>query len=72
MSVTGVTVPAAVSVFPRELHQAPRSWAERAHVHLVDCREVDDGDHVAAWQEPDVFTTEVRAAFRSLRQGGTS
>jgi hypothetical protein len=71
MSVTGVTVPAAVSVFPRELHQAPRSWAERAHVHLVDCHEVHDGDH-AAWQEPDVSTTEVRAAFRSLRQGGTS
>jgi pimeloyl-ACP methyl ester carboxylesterase len=65
--VKGVSVPAAVSVFPRELYQAPRSWAEQAYPKLVYFNEVDEGNHFAAWQEPDLFTTEVRAAFRSLR-----
>jgi pimeloyl-ACP methyl ester carboxylesterase len=65
--VKGVSVPAAVSVFPRELYQAPRSWTERAYPNLIYFNEVDEGNHFAAWQEPDLFTTEVRAAFRSLR-----
>jgi pimeloyl-ACP methyl ester carboxylesterase len=65
--VKGVTVPAAVSVFPRELYQAPRSWAEQAYPNLIYFNEVDEGNHFAAWQEPDLFTTEVRAAFRPLR-----
>jgi pimeloyl-ACP methyl ester carboxylesterase len=65
--VKGVTVPAAVSVFPRELYQAPRSWAEQAYPNLIYFNEVDEGNHFAAWQEPDLFTAEVRAAFRSLR-----
>jgi pimeloyl-ACP methyl ester carboxylesterase len=65
--VKGVTVPAAVSVFPNELYQAPRSWAEQAYPDLIYFNEVDRGNHFAAWQEPDLFTTEVRAAFRSLR-----
>jgi pimeloyl-ACP methyl ester carboxylesterase len=65
--VKGVTVPAAVSVFPRELYQAPRSWTERAYPNLIYFNEVDRGNHFAAWQEPELFTTEVRAAFRSLR-----
>src|SRR5712691_12086569 len=65
--VKGVSVPAAVSVFPRELYQAPRSWAEQAYPNLIYFNEVDEGNHFAAWQEPDIFTTEVRAAFRSLR-----
>jgi pimeloyl-ACP methyl ester carboxylesterase len=65
--VKGVSIPAAVSVFPRELYQAPRSWAERAYPNLIYFHEVDMGNHFAAWQEPDLFTTEVRAAFRSLR-----
>jgi len=65
--VKGATVPAAVSVFPRELYQAPRSWAEQAYPNLIYFNEVDEGNHFAAWQEPDLFTTEVRAAFRSLR-----
>ena len=56
-----------MSVFPRELYQAPRSWAERAYPNLIYFNEVDRGNHFAAWQEPEVFTTEVRAAFRSLR-----
>ena len=63
----GVTVPAAVSVFPNELYQAPRSWAEQAYPNLIYFNRVDEGNHFAAWQEPDLFTTEVRAAFRSLR-----
>jgi pimeloyl-ACP methyl ester carboxylesterase len=67
--VKGATVPAAVSVFPRELYQAPRSWAEQAYPNLIYFHEVDRGNHFAAWQEPDLFTTEVRAAFRSLRRG---
>jgi pimeloyl-ACP methyl ester carboxylesterase len=65
--VKGATVPAAVSVFPRELYQAPRSWAEQAYPNLIYFNEVDEGNHFAAWQEPAIFTTEVRAAFRSLR-----
>jgi pimeloyl-ACP methyl ester carboxylesterase len=65
--VKGATVPAAVSVFPRELYQAPRSWTEKAYPNLIYFNEVDRGNHFAAWQEPDIFTTEIRAAFRSLR-----
>ncbi len=65
--VKGTTVPAAVSVFPNELSQAPRSWAEQAYPNLIYFNEVDRGNHFAAWQEPDLFTSEVRAAFRSLR-----
>ena len=63
----GVTIPVAVTVFPNELYQAPRSWTERAYPKLVYFNEVDRGNHFAAWQEPALFTTEVRAAFRSLR-----
>ena len=65
--VKGVTVPAAVSVFPRELYRAPRSWTEQAYPNLIYFNEVDEGNHFAAWQEPELFTSEVRAAFRSLR-----
>jgi pimeloyl-ACP methyl ester carboxylesterase len=65
--VKGATVPAAVSVFPRELYQAPRSWAEQAYPNLIYFNEVDEGNHFAAWQEPEIFTNELRAAFRSLR-----
>ena len=56
-----------MSVFPRELYQAPRNWAEKAYPNLIYFNEVDTGNHFAAWQEPELFTTEVRAAFRSLR-----
>ena len=63
----GVSVPAAVTVFPKELYQAPRSWAERAYPNLIYFNEVDRGGHFAAWQEPQLFSAEVRAAFRSLR-----
>jgi hypothetical protein len=63
----GATIPAAVSVFPRELYRAPRSWAEQAYPNLIYFNEVDEGNHFAAWQEPEIYTAEVRAAFRSLR-----
>ena len=63
----GVTVPAAVSVFPRELYQAPRSWTEQAYPELVYFNEVDRGGHFAAWQEPELFVQEVRAGFRPMR-----
>src|SRR6185369_359976 len=52
----GVKVPAAVTVFPRELYQAPRSWTEKAYPNLIYFNEVEEGDHFAAWQEPTVFT----------------
>ena len=65
--VKGVSVPAAVSVFPKELFQAPRSWAEAAYPNLMYFNEVDRGGHFAAWQEPQRFTEEVRAGFRPLR-----
>jgi pimeloyl-ACP methyl ester carboxylesterase len=65
--VKGVTVPTAVSVFPRELYQAPRQWAERAYPKLIYFNEVEKGNHFAAWQEPELFAQEVRAGFRTLR-----
>ena len=63
----GVSIPAAVTVFPKELYQAPRSWTERAYPNLIYFNEVDRGGHFAAWQEPQLFSEEVRAGFRSLR-----
>ena len=65
--VHNVNIPAAVSVFPKEIYKAPRSWAERAYPKLIYFNEVDRGCHFAAWQEPALFTAELRAAFRSLR-----
>jgi len=65
--VKGVTIPAAVSVFPNEIYKAPRSWAERAYSNLIYFNELDRGCHFAAWQEPALFSSELRAAFRSLR-----
>ena len=70
--VKGVTVPTAVSVFPRELYQAPRSWTEQAYPNLIYFNEVDEGNHFAAWGQPELFTDEIRAGFRSLREGSSS
>jgi pimeloyl-ACP methyl ester carboxylesterase len=70
--VKGVNVPVAVSVFPRELYQAPRSWTEKAYPNLVYFNEVEAGNHFAAWQQPELFTTELRAGFRPLRNGRAS
>ena len=63
----GVAIPVAVSVFPSEQYQAPRSWAERAYPNLIYYNQVDKGGHFAAWEQPQLFSQELRAAFRSLR-----
>jgi pimeloyl-ACP methyl ester carboxylesterase len=68
-AVKGVVVPTAVSVFPDELHPAPRSWAERAYPKLSHYNQVEKGGHFAAWEQPQLFSEEVRAGFRSLRAG---
>jgi pimeloyl-ACP methyl ester carboxylesterase len=63
-----ITIPFAISVFPDELYQAPRSWAERAYPkNLIHYRRLDRGGHFAAWEQPDLFTAEMRDSFRSLR-----
>jgi len=62
------TLPVAVSVFPaEEIYRAPRSWGEQAFGNLIYWNEVDTGGHFAAWEQPQLFSEEVRAAFRSLR-----
>jgi pimeloyl-ACP methyl ester carboxylesterase len=63
----GVTIPVAVTVFPGEQYQAPRSWAETAYPNLIYFNKVDKGGHFAAWEQPQLFAEELRAAFRSLR-----
>lgn len=63
-----VAIPVAVSAFPEELYQAPRSWAERAYPKLVHYNKLHKGGHFAAWEQPKVFSDEVRAGFRSLRK----
>jgi pimeloyl-ACP methyl ester carboxylesterase len=62
-----ISVPVAVTVFPGEIYRAPKSWTEQAYSHLIYFNEVDKGGHFAAWEEPELFTSERRAAFRSLR-----
>jgi pimeloyl-ACP methyl ester carboxylesterase len=62
-----VTIPVAVSVFPDELYQAPRSWAEKAYPRLIHYNKVAKGGHFAAWEQPKIFADEVRAGLRSLR-----
>ena len=63
----GAAIPVAVSVFPDELYPAPRSWAERAYPTLIHYNKLDKGGHFAAWEQPKLFSEEVRAGFRSLR-----
>ena len=62
-----VSLPVAFTVFPGEIFRAPRSWAERVYPNLIYFNEVDRGGHFAAWEEPELFTEELRAAFRSVR-----
>jgi pimeloyl-ACP methyl ester carboxylesterase len=63
----GVSVPVAVSVFPDELYPAPRSWTERAYPKLIYYNKLPKGGHFAAWEQPKIFSEEVRAGFQSLR-----
>ena len=67
----GVSIPVAVSVFPGEQYQAPRSWTERAYPNLVHYNEVDRGGHFAAWEQPGLLVSELRSGFRSLRSSGS-
>jgi pimeloyl-ACP methyl ester carboxylesterase len=62
-----VAIPVAVSAFPDELYQAPRSWTERAYPRLVYYNKLDKGGHFAAWEQPELFVAELQAGFRSLR-----
>jgi pimeloyl-ACP methyl ester carboxylesterase len=62
-----VSLPVAFTVFPGEIFQAPRSWAEKVYPNLVYWGEADRGGHFAAWEEPELFASEMRAAFRTLR-----
>ena len=63
----GVSIPVAVSVFPGEQYEAPRSWTERAYPNLIYYNKLNKGGHFAAWEEPQLFASELRAAFKSLR-----
>ncbi len=63
----GVSIPVAVSVFPGEQYEAPRSWTERAYPKLIHYNKVEKGGHFAAWEQPQLFAQEVRAGFKSLR-----
>ena len=63
----GVPLPAAVSAYPEELYQAPRSWAEKAYPKLIHYKRLPKGGHFAAWEQPASFTDELRTSFRSLR-----
>jgi pimeloyl-ACP methyl ester carboxylesterase len=67
-----VSLPVGFTTFPGEIFQAPRSWVEQSYPNLIYFNEVDRGGHFAAWEEPELFSAEVRAAFRPLREGGAT
>ena len=62
----GIKIPVAVSVFPEEIYAAPRSWTERAYAKLIHYNKLDKGGHFAAWEQPRLFSAELRTAFKSL------
>ena len=62
-----ISLPVAITIFPEEVYRAPETWARRAYRNLIYFHEVDKGGHFAAWEEPELFSAELRAAFRSLR-----
>jgi len=66
--VRGLQIPVAVSAFPDEIYQAPQSWVEAAYPKLIHYNKLPKGGHFAAWEQPALFTAELRTAFRSLRQ----
>ncbi|HSE18115.1 MAG TPA: epoxide hydrolase [Pyrinomonadaceae bacterium] len=65
--VRGIKIPVAVSAFAEEIYQAPKSWAEKAYAKLIFYNKHDKGTHFAAWEQPELFVTDLRAAFKSLR-----
>jgi pimeloyl-ACP methyl ester carboxylesterase len=62
-----IKVPVAITVFPHEIYRAPESWSRQAYPSLYYFHEVDKGGHFAAWEQPELFSQELRAAFRSVR-----
>jgi pimeloyl-ACP methyl ester carboxylesterase len=66
--VRGIKIPVAVSAFAEEIYQAPKSWAEKAYPKLIHYNRLPKGGHFAAWEQPNLFVSEMRTAFRSLRQ----
>ncbi|GGI15431.1 epoxide hydrolase family protein [Gottfriedia solisilvae] len=66
-AVKGVKLPVAVSVFPDELYEAPKSWVEKAYPNLIHFNKLPKGGHFAAWEQPEYITSELRTAFKSLR-----
>jgi pimeloyl-ACP methyl ester carboxylesterase len=64
-----ISLPVAITVFPDDVYRAPESWARRAYRNLTYFHEVDKGGHFAAWEQPELFSAELRAAFRPLRSG---
>ena len=66
--VRGVQIPVAVSAFPDEIYQAPQSWAERAYPKLIHYNKLPKGGHFAAWEQPELFTAEMQASFKTLRK----
>jgi pimeloyl-ACP methyl ester carboxylesterase len=68
LKTTEISVPVAITVFPGEAYRTPETWARRAYPKLTFFHEVDKGGHFAAWEQPELFSAEMRAAFRPLRQ----
>jgi len=65
-TVKNVAIPVAVSAFPDEIYTAPQSWAERAYPKLIHYSKLNKGGHFAAWEQPQVFSEEIRASFKPL------
>jgi pimeloyl-ACP methyl ester carboxylesterase len=65
--IRGIQIPVAISAFPDEIYQAPRSWAEKAFPKLIHYNKLEKGGHFAAWEQPQVYTEEIRASFSSFR-----
>ncbi|WP_431244431.1 alpha/beta fold hydrolase [Flavobacterium sp. P21] len=62
-----ITIPVAVTTFPEDVYASPESWARKAYKNLIYFHEVDRGGHFVAWEQPELFTQELRVAFKSLR-----
>jgi hypothetical protein len=62
-----VSIPVGFTTFPGEIFRAPRSWVEKVYSHVIYFHEADRGGHFAAWEEPQLFSEEIRAGFRPLR-----
>ena len=64
---TEISLPVAITVFAEDAYLPPESWAQRSYQKLIYFHKVDKGGHLAAWEQPELFTAEMRAAFKSLR-----